>query len=472
MAKTATEWAHLSNLSKNGMPRMPIFFCLDTSGSMEKPIIKPQSTLARFFKGGFKGLSEVEPSESVTRIQQLIQGLVMLYNKLTSEAITCNSVEISIVTFDDEARCHLEISNISDVSTRQINRLTTHNLTFMGEGLNMALDIMEDCLRDYQEFGVDYYTPWLIIMSDGEPNGDNHELNRAIARINNMRERENLVATAIAIGASADTTVFSRFVPQGRIISIHETQMNQLFNDITQKTKCAAIFSPADINDEMEKQIKDNEIENFSEFTGYGFEVKQLQDTSRITDTQSTILLIGSNPYTHKIIRIDKEVTGIMNALNKAENRDDFFFQNVPQICAHDLLSYLRQMKPKILHFSVHGSDDGDLEFTSNENGGVTQISPDEMARIIKHLSNPPKIVILNACNSFKIANAIIDYVEAVVCMKERILDNSAIIFSKVFYGAIADGETIYNAVEQAKVSLSTSHLPGENYIHLITKQP
>lgn len=45
----------------------------------------------------------------------------------------------------------------------------------MGEGLQMALDMMQHCLDRYRKNGIDYDAPWLIIISDGFGNGNNYE---------------------------------------------------------------------------------------------------------------------------------------------------------------------------------------------------------------------------------------------------------------------------------------------------------
>ena len=59
----------------------------------------------------------------------------------------------------------------------------------MGEAVNLGLDLLEKRKNDYKSKGVGYYQPWLVLMTDGAPNGDYNELHRAINRIADMVNR-------------------------------------------------------------------------------------------------------------------------------------------------------------------------------------------------------------------------------------------------------------------------------------------
>ena len=59
---------------------------------------------------------------------------------------------------------------------QRIGTLSPMGLTAMGEGVNLALDTLEDRKAKYSGSGVLYYQPWLVLMTDGQPNGDPNEL--------------------------------------------------------------------------------------------------------------------------------------------------------------------------------------------------------------------------------------------------------------------------------------------------------
>ena len=49
--------------------------------------------------------------------------------------------------------------------------MEAEGMTCMGEGLSLALDLLEKRKAKYKATGVDYYQPILVVMSDGLPNG-------------------------------------------------------------------------------------------------------------------------------------------------------------------------------------------------------------------------------------------------------------------------------------------------------------
>lgn len=42
----------------------------------------------------------------------------------------------------------------------------------MGQGINMALDKVEERKKTYRANGVAYYRPWIFMITDGEPQGE------------------------------------------------------------------------------------------------------------------------------------------------------------------------------------------------------------------------------------------------------------------------------------------------------------
>lgn len=67
----------------------------------------------------------------------------------------------------------------------------------MGKAVNLALDMLENRRQDYKNVGVQYYHPWLVLMTDGRPNGSAYELARASSRSRDLVTRNNLVVFPI-----------------------------------------------------------------------------------------------------------------------------------------------------------------------------------------------------------------------------------------------------------------------------------
>ena len=85
----------------------------------------------------------------------------------------------------------------------------------MGEAVNLALDCLEKRKQEYQEKGVDYYRPWIVLMTDGAPAGSNPaELECAVQRTVELVNPKKLTIFPIGIGDEADMDTLARFSPQ------------------------------------------------------------------------------------------------------------------------------------------------------------------------------------------------------------------------------------------------------------------
>jgi uncharacterized protein YegL len=172
----------LEDLVNNPTTRVPICLCLDTSGSMDG-----------------------DP------INELNEGVKLFYDSIRDDEVAMYSAEICIITFGGDV---LLIEDFDSIE-RQTNIpwLNADGMTFMGEAVNMALDCLETRKKEYKDKGVDFFQPWLVLMTDGEPNGEPQELYRAIARTQALVAAKKLTIFPIAIGDKADIGLLSKFSP-------------------------------------------------------------------------------------------------------------------------------------------------------------------------------------------------------------------------------------------------------------------
>ena len=188
----------LEDLVNNPTARVPVCLCLDTSGSMEG-----------------------QP------IEELNEGVHLFYEAIKEDETALYSAEISIVTFGGNAEC------IKDFSSLEIQpeapKLSAYGMTPMGEAVNMALDLLEKRKEEYKDKGVDYYQPWLVLMTDGEPNGDAEELSKAINRTANLVNQKKLTVFPIGIGKDADMEVLAKFSPKRSPLKLQGLKFKEFF---------------------------------------------------------------------------------------------------------------------------------------------------------------------------------------------------------------------------------------------------
>lgn len=124
-------------------------------------------------------------------------------------------------------------------------------------------------------------------------------------------------------------------------------------------------------------------------------------------------------------------------------------------------MQYMNELKPTIVHFSGHGSDQDELVLL-DRNGDATFVP---MASIVDSfkLFDTVRLVFFNTCHSFNQAAACAQNVDAAIGMNQSIGDEAARIFSAQFYSAIGFGCSIPMAFQQAKNALMLEGISEES---------
>lgn len=186
------------DLVNNPTARVPVCLCLDTSGSMNG-----------------------------SPIDELNEGVRLFYEAIREDETAMYSAEISIITFGGNAELVEDFANIDRQPEAPL--LRAEGLTPMGEAVNLALDCLERRKQEYKDKGVDYYQPWLVLMTDGAPNGLASELTRAINRTVEMVNGKKLTVFPIGIGKDADMEVLKQFSPSRNPLKLQELKFREFF---------------------------------------------------------------------------------------------------------------------------------------------------------------------------------------------------------------------------------------------------
>lgn len=233
------------DLVNNPMRRVPVCLCLDTSTSMN-------SVAGEFSAGGAS-----DPDDQSTGIEKLNAGIELLFDAIKEDEIARYAAEISIVTFSDDAEC---ISDFSSIDRQEVPELVADGNTCMGEGINLALDLLEKRKQEYRENGVDYYQPWLVLMTDGEANGDAEEYQKAVERVKKAVGEKKLTVFAIGIGDYADMNALSELSPNRPPLKLKGLKFSEFFTWLSQSV---SITSQSDPSETM--HFDDSDMEEWCE---------------------------------------------------------------------------------------------------------------------------------------------------------------------------------------------------------------
>lgn len=206
------------DLIENPSARIPVCLCLDVSASMSG-----------------------EP------IDELNKGVKLFYDAIREDELACYAAEIAVVTFGEnggEAACRSDFAGVHITPEPPV--LVAHGSTPLGEGVNMALDMLETRKQEYRDKGVDYYQPWLVLMTDGNPNGDPAALERAVARATELAGKKNLTVFPLAIGLNADTKLLERFAGENGVMRLNGLNFRDFFSWLSRSVSAVSVSMPGE----------------------------------------------------------------------------------------------------------------------------------------------------------------------------------------------------------------------------------
>ncbi|MCX7735048.1 MAG: VWA domain-containing protein, partial [bacterium] len=118
-------------------PHCPVLLLLDTSGSM-----------------------------SGEKIQQLNEGIKIFKKQVQEDDIASKRVDVAVIAFDSNVKVIHEFSSIEDFEPQELEASGSTN---MGEAILTGIDLVEKRKNQYKQKGIDYYRPWIVLITDGAP---------------------------------------------------------------------------------------------------------------------------------------------------------------------------------------------------------------------------------------------------------------------------------------------------------------
>ena len=202
------------DLIENPTTRLPVCLCLDSSGSMQgKPI------------------------------HELNRGVKYFFEAIKNDEVARYSVELSIVSFNSRVET---IANFASVDYQSVTMLNASGVTSMGAGVERALALLEERKNKYSRKGVDYYQPWLVLMSDGEPTD---AIDDVVSKVNALSRNKKLTVFSVAIGDDANISELKKFssLKDNLVLKVKSPEdFQEFFEWLSQSVSVASQSVPGD----------------------------------------------------------------------------------------------------------------------------------------------------------------------------------------------------------------------------------
>ena len=209
------------DLILNTSSRIPVCLCIDTSASMRRVIDGTgRDTGETEFVDG-KHWRIVEGGKNL--LDNMNEGLEAFYKAINSNEQAKLSCELAVVTFDDEARVLEDFGTLD--KKRPVRISETGDNTALGEGISLALKLLETRKREYRKNGVDYYQPWLVIFTDGDASDSVAE---ARQKIRSLEEEKKLTVFTFALSDDVNMKALGER-SRGRPISLKTAKLEEFF---------------------------------------------------------------------------------------------------------------------------------------------------------------------------------------------------------------------------------------------------
>ena len=169
------------------------------------------------------------------------------------------------------------------------------------------------------------------------------------------------------------------------------------------------------------------------------------------------ILFVASDPNSRDRLRLDLEVKAVEEALRSAGQEDLLALEQDWATTFLDLQYALLRHRPKLIHFSGHGTPSGELALERDPQvpSDRRRLEPSDqrpaeaVARMLGAIDGLVlKCVVLNACFSEIQAVEVAKHADCVVGLFAEIHDSAAIEFARGFYGALAWGQSVQAAFD------------------------
>ena len=130
-------------------------------------------------------------------IAELNKGIARFAQELKADQLASLRTEVAIVTFGSGAEMPQDF-----VTADQFNpsTLVANGTTMMSAGVNLALDKIEERKKMYRDNGIDYYRPWLFLMTDGAPTETPQVVNAMSERLKSADDEKRVAAFSVAVG--------------------------------------------------------------------------------------------------------------------------------------------------------------------------------------------------------------------------------------------------------------------------------
>ena len=160
-------------------------------------------------------LLDVSGSMSGEKIAALTEGLSFFKDEVMKDDLATKRMDLSVIVFGNDVSVLQDFTSIGNFMPP---KLTADGVTPMGEAILLAIKLIETRKTQYKSQGIDYFRPWIFLITDGEPTDmepGRDMWNKVINEVHQGEENKKFMFFSVAI-EPANMQILKSIAPPSR----------------------------------------------------------------------------------------------------------------------------------------------------------------------------------------------------------------------------------------------------------------
>ena len=180
------------------------------------------------------------------------------------------------------------------------------------------------------------------------------------------------------------------------------------------------------------------------------------------------ILFIGANPNDTAQLRLQDEINLVQDQI-QMNHGEEYELTVRNAATKSDLIRFLNQTRPNILHISGHGNDDQTLVL-EDEEGNSAPISIPQLGDLLgDNYGDDLDCVIMAACYSLNEIESFSPQIGHTIGMSRQVLNTDAMEFTQTFYNTLFSGRTINESYQIAVDGINLGLVEDSDVFRIIS---
>jgi uncharacterized protein YegL len=176
-------------------------------------------------------------------IKQLQEGVTVYRDSLTADSLAKKRVEVAIVTFGGVVEV---VQSFTTAENFTSPALAARGDTPMAEAIVAALKLLNDRKSEYKNAAIQYYRPWVFLITDGGPTDANtHYWSEAKDQIKQGEEGKKFAFFAVGVeGADMDRLI--ELSPLRAPVKLQGLEFRKMFQWLSGSQQAVSKSNPGD----------------------------------------------------------------------------------------------------------------------------------------------------------------------------------------------------------------------------------